>query len=206
VCTRRFGGDEEIFFQQNGERKAAGGVPRFLFPAPGRKMGTTGRAEETRRKRGAEFEGKRGNETASRRNALETGRPQAMETGSSCVAARFGSSRSRKRPAFGEPRPVDRHRPAHRPDEVGWCNVCRLVCRPWIAGGACSAGRRSILWAAGVAGGLGWAACGALGEAAANVSVTLEITAEFEHGVPDHIKRAASENAGSLGFKAKEWE
>jgi hypothetical protein len=41
---------------------------------------------------------------------------------------------------------------------------------------------------------------------AANVSVTLEITAEFEHGVPDHIKRAASENASSLGFKAKEWE
>lgn len=44
------------------------------------------------------------------------------------------------------------------------------------------------------------------GDPAANVSVTLEITAEFEHGVPDHIKRAASENAGSLGFKAKEWE
>jgi hypothetical protein len=41
---------------------------------------------------------------------------------------------------------------------------------------------------------------------AANVSVTLEITAEFENGVPDHIKRAASQNAGSLGFKAKEWE
>jgi predicted AAA+ superfamily ATPase len=41
---------------------------------------------------------------------------------------------------------------------------------------------------------------------AANVSVTLEITAEFENGVPDHIKRAASENATSLGFKAKEWE
>lgn len=41
---------------------------------------------------------------------------------------------------------------------------------------------------------------------AANVSIALEITAEFEKGVPDHIKRAASENAASLGFKAKEWE
>lgn len=40
----------------------------------------------------------------------------------------------------------------------------------------------------------------------ANVRVTLEITADFPAGVSDHIKRAVSENATSLGFKNKEWE
>lgn len=38
------------------------------------------------------------------------------------------------------------------------------------------------------------------------VKVTVEISAEFPAGVSDHIKRAVSENAASLGFKSKAWE
>lgn len=38
------------------------------------------------------------------------------------------------------------------------------------------------------------------------VKVTVEITAEFAAGAPDHIKRGVSENAGQLGFKNKSWE
>jgi hypothetical protein len=41
----------------------------------------------------------------------------------------------------------------------------------------------------------------------ASVKVTLEISAEFpEGGVSDQIKRAVSENAGSLGFKLSDWD
>ena len=40
----------------------------------------------------------------------------------------------------------------------------------------------------------------------ATVSVTLEIDAEFDRGVEDGLKRSVSENAGSLGFKTKDWE
>jgi hypothetical protein len=38
------------------------------------------------------------------------------------------------------------------------------------------------------------------------VRVSIEVTAEFPDGVSDHIKRAVSENATSLGFKNKTWE
>lgn len=38
------------------------------------------------------------------------------------------------------------------------------------------------------------------------VKVTLEIQAEFPSGAPDHVKRAVSENAKSLGLKASDWE
>ena len=38
------------------------------------------------------------------------------------------------------------------------------------------------------------------------VNVTVEIGAEFPNGAPDHIKRAVSENANSLGLKNKSWE
>jgi hypothetical protein len=38
------------------------------------------------------------------------------------------------------------------------------------------------------------------------VRVTVEITADFPAGAGDATKRAVSENATSLGFKAKEWE
>lgn len=41
---------------------------------------------------------------------------------------------------------------------------------------------------------------------AATVRVTLEIDARFPDGASDAIRRAVSENANSLGFKAKEWE
>ncbi len=40
----------------------------------------------------------------------------------------------------------------------------------------------------------------------ASVKVTLEISADFPAGVPDHVKRAVSENATTLGFKTKHWE
>jgi len=40
----------------------------------------------------------------------------------------------------------------------------------------------------------------------ATVNVTVEIGAEFPNGAPDHIKRAVSENANSLGLKNKSWE
>jgi len=38
------------------------------------------------------------------------------------------------------------------------------------------------------------------------VKVTVEISGEFPRGVPDHIKRAVSENAAQLGFKTRDWE
>jgi predicted AAA+ superfamily ATPase len=44
------------------------------------------------------------------------------------------------------------------------------------------------------------------GDAHATVKVSVEITADFPEGVSDHIKRAVSENATSLGFKNKTWE
>jgi predicted AAA+ superfamily ATPase len=40
----------------------------------------------------------------------------------------------------------------------------------------------------------------------ATVKVSVEISAEFPKGAPDHIRRGVSENAGQLGFKAKDWE
>jgi hypothetical protein len=40
----------------------------------------------------------------------------------------------------------------------------------------------------------------------AAVQVTLEVSAKFENGVSDQIKRTISENANSLGFKTKNWE
>ena len=40
----------------------------------------------------------------------------------------------------------------------------------------------------------------------ANVKITLEVNAEYPNGASDQIKRAVSENAGSLGFKTKTWE
>jgi hypothetical protein len=40
----------------------------------------------------------------------------------------------------------------------------------------------------------------------ATVTVSVEINADFPGGVSDQIKRAVSENAGSLGFKNKTWE
>jgi len=44
------------------------------------------------------------------------------------------------------------------------------------------------------------------GDAHATVKVSVEISADFPEGVSDHIKRAISENATSLGFKNKTWE
>ena len=44
------------------------------------------------------------------------------------------------------------------------------------------------------------------GDSHATVKVSVEITADFPDGVSDHIKRAISENATSLGFKNKTWE
>jgi hypothetical protein len=38
------------------------------------------------------------------------------------------------------------------------------------------------------------------------LKITLEISAEFPSGVPDHIRRGVSENATTFGFKVKEWE
>jgi hypothetical protein len=38
------------------------------------------------------------------------------------------------------------------------------------------------------------------------IKITLEINAEFPDGVSDQTRRAVSENAGSLGFKVREWE
>ena len=40
----------------------------------------------------------------------------------------------------------------------------------------------------------------------ATVKVSVEISAEYPHGASDQIKRAVSENAGSLNFKTKTWE
>lgn len=40
----------------------------------------------------------------------------------------------------------------------------------------------------------------------ATLEITLEISAEFESGASDQIKRSVSENATSLGFKSKAWE
>lgn len=40
----------------------------------------------------------------------------------------------------------------------------------------------------------------------AALKITLEISAEFPNGVSDHIKRAVSENARSLGLKPPSWE
>lgn len=40
----------------------------------------------------------------------------------------------------------------------------------------------------------------------AKVNVSVEINAEYPNGASDQIKRAVSENAGSLGFKTKTWE
>jgi uncharacterized protein len=36
--------------------------------------------------------------------------------------------------------------------------------------------------------------------------ITVEIAAEFPNGAADHVKRAVSENARSLGLKIAEWE
>lgn len=43
-------------------------------------------------------------------------------------------------------------------------------------------------------------------DANATVHVTVEISADFPDGVSDQIKRAVTENASHLGFKAKTWE
>ncbi|MGO9473476.1 MAG: ATP-binding protein [Rhodomicrobium sp.] len=43
-------------------------------------------------------------------------------------------------------------------------------------------------------------------EPTASVRLTVEISAEFSDGVSDAVKRAVSENARSLGFKAADWE
>jgi hypothetical protein len=40
----------------------------------------------------------------------------------------------------------------------------------------------------------------------ATVKVSVEISADFPSGAPDHVKRAVSENANTLGLKRKEWE
>jgi uncharacterized protein len=40
----------------------------------------------------------------------------------------------------------------------------------------------------------------------ASVKISVEINAEYPNGASDQIKRAVSENAGSLGFKTKTWE
>ena len=43
-------------------------------------------------------------------------------------------------------------------------------------------------------------------DSGATVSVTVEISARFPGGVPDHVNRAVSENAAQLGFKIADWE
>jgi hypothetical protein len=40
----------------------------------------------------------------------------------------------------------------------------------------------------------------------ANVTLRMEIRAEFPAVAPDHVKRAISENAKTLGFGFAEWE
>ena len=44
------------------------------------------------------------------------------------------------------------------------------------------------------------------GDPQAKVRVTVEINAEFTHGVADSVKRAVAENAASLGFRNRTWE
>lgn len=44
------------------------------------------------------------------------------------------------------------------------------------------------------------------GDSQATVKVSVEISAEFPNGASEQLKRAVSENAGSLGFKNKTWE
>jgi hypothetical protein len=39
-----------------------------------------------------------------------------------------------------------------------------------------------------------------------SVRLTVEISADFPQGAPDHVKRAVTENATQLGFKTKAWE
>jgi len=40
----------------------------------------------------------------------------------------------------------------------------------------------------------------------AEVTIRIEIDANFVNGVGDHTKRAVSENAKTLGFRTVEWE
>jgi len=40
----------------------------------------------------------------------------------------------------------------------------------------------------------------------ARLEITLEISAEFEQGVPEHIKRGVTENANTLKFNSASWE
>ncbi len=40
----------------------------------------------------------------------------------------------------------------------------------------------------------------------AEVKVIVEIVADFPQGVDETTKRAVTENAGSLGFKYRDWE
>ena len=44
------------------------------------------------------------------------------------------------------------------------------------------------------------------GDPNASLDITVEINAEFPSGASDQIRRAVTENAASLGFKAKVWE
>ena len=44
------------------------------------------------------------------------------------------------------------------------------------------------------------------GDAGSAVRVTVEVVADFPAGVSDGTKRSVSENATSLGFKAKDWD
>jgi len=53
---------------------------------------------------------------------------------------------------------------------------------------------------------LGLVLAGAGLPAAADLKVTVEISAEFPNGATDQTKRAVTENAGALGFKSKSWE
>jgi hypothetical protein len=39
----------------------------------------------------------------------------------------------------------------------------------------------------------------------ASVKVTVDIAADFPDGATDQVKRAVSENAGSLGLKSADW-
>jgi uncharacterized protein len=44
------------------------------------------------------------------------------------------------------------------------------------------------------------------GDPNVSLRITVEINAEFPAGASDQIKRAVTENATSLAFKAKDWE